>query len=162
MPSFWLFWQKSSKSSYILHWHFDKKSCFVVVLVLNEWISTIQFDFLSQKLSVECNFSSNELFFAFLAFLAFLARNQFFFSLSREKWKVRENPRYKLNWISNIFGIRFGLLVAELILAFEVMVYKFYVLHYFSIFIIREQGEKVKLLPQLYICAMQHRNVRFL
>ena len=80
LPTFWLFWHKISKSSYNLHWHFDKKSCFVVAWVLNEWISTIQFDFLSLKLSVECNFFSNGLFLHFSReidlFSRFLARNE--------------------------------------------------------------------------------------
>ena len=86
LPPFWLFWHKSSKSSYNLHWHFDKKSCFVVVLVLKDWISTVQSNFLSQKLSVECNFFSNELFLHFSRFShfsweidlfsRFLARNE--------------------------------------------------------------------------------------
>ena len=106
-PTFWLFWHKSSKSCYNLHWHFDKKSCFVVVLVLKDWISTVQSNFLSQKLSVECNFFFKWVVFAFLAFLAFLARNWYFFSLSREKWKVRENPRYTHHSLWNSFSGNF-------------------------------------------------------
>ena len=45
------------RNSYFLHWNFDWKSCFVVFfLEWNEWKNP-QFNFLSQNLSIECNFS---------------------------------------------------------------------------------------------------------
>ena len=45
-----------SNNSYFLHWNFDWKSCFVVFfLEWNEWKNP-QFNFLSQNLSIECNF----------------------------------------------------------------------------------------------------------
>ena len=44
------------KNRYFLHWNFDWKSCFVVFfLEWNKWKNP-QFNFLSQNLSIECNF----------------------------------------------------------------------------------------------------------
>ena len=46
------------RNSYFLHWNFDWKSCFVVFsLQWNEWKNQ-QFNFSSQNLSIECNFSN--------------------------------------------------------------------------------------------------------
>ena len=49
--------KKFLNNSYFLHWNFDSKSCFVVFFLLwNEWKNP-QFNFSSQNLSIECNFS---------------------------------------------------------------------------------------------------------
>ena len=46
------------RNSYFLHWYFDWKSCFVVFFhEWNEWKNP-QFNFSSQNLSIERNFSN--------------------------------------------------------------------------------------------------------
>ena len=50
--------KKFLNNSYFLHWNFDSKSCFVVFFLLwNKWKNP-QFNFSSQNLSIECNFSN--------------------------------------------------------------------------------------------------------